>query len=130
MADHIIDQLNRPTVEPKLLRDLATITSATTAAMKPGLERSESVCDQVLHHLVSCEKCGEGIDAMDLAFASTARILALNWWIDRHRSSARWYGNEALFKAASTEPLCLINGQATFDPEWFQEALALSSGQI
>lgn len=130
MGDEVIDLLNKTHVAPKLLHELATVTWATAEAMEPSVERSERVCEDVWFYIVQHNKCPADIEPIDMALAMTARIFALHHWVGEHRPDARWYGHQALFKAACTEPLRSIDGKATFDPERFQEALALSSGEI
>lgn len=130
MGDDAIDLLNKTPVDPKLLHELAMVTWPTADAMEPSVERSQRVCEEVWIYLVKNDRCDEGVDPMDMALAITARIFALHWWVGEHRPDARWYGYKALFKAACTEPLCPIDGQALFHPERFEEALALSGGAI
>lgn len=126
MGDEVIDLLNKVSVEPELLHELATVTWPTADSLAPSVERSQRVCEEVWQFLVQYDRCAQGTDPMDMALAITARIFALHWWVGEHRPDARWYGHEALFKAACTEPLCPIDGQALFDPEKFEEALALA----
>ena len=130
MGDEVIDQMNKVSVAPDLLHELATVTWPTADSMEPSVERSQRVCEEVWAYLVKNDGCDEGVDPMDMALAITARIFALHWWVGEHRPDARWYGYKALFKAACAEPLCTIDGQALFDPERFQEALAFSSSEI
>lgn len=130
MGHEVIDQMNKVPVAPDLLYELATVTWPTAHSLEPGIERSEGVCEEIWLHLVNNGICGEGVDPMDVAVAITARIFALHQWVGEHMDEAGWYGPVALFKAACTEAMCPIDGQALFDPERFQEALALSSGEI
>lgn len=130
MSNDAVDLLNSVPIAPDLLREMATVTWPTVDSFEPGMERSERVCEEIWLHLVNHDFCDEGVDPMDVAVAITARIFALHQWVGEHLDEAHWYGPVALFKAACTEAMCPIDGQALFDPDRFQEALALSSGEV